>query len=84
MKQNIENKLLKKIRGKGRGWSFSQYDFAHLGTRSAIDVALHPDRRKKVLADTQTATGWIYAAIREICRKDTDGQSVPLACRPAP
>ena len=205
MKQNIENKLLKKIRGKGRGWSFSQYDFAHLGTRSAIDVALHrlqekgvirralrgiydyprfsellngdlspdvdqvawalarkfgwriqpsgpaaqnllelstqvparfiylsdgphrsyqigkvllefkhtalkeagfkhresalivqalkslgadritpqiktrirhwlaPDRRKKVLADTQTATGWIYAAIREICLEDIDG-----------
>lgn len=205
MKQSIENKLLKIIRGKGRCWSFSQRDFAHLGTRSAIDVALHrlwekgvirrvlrgiydyprfseilngnlspdvdqvaqalarkfgwriqpsgsvaqnllglstqvparftylsdgpnrsyqvgqvqlefkhivlkeagfkhresalivpalkslganritpqiktrirhwlaPDRRKKVLADTQTATGWIYAAIREICREDVDG-----------
>jgi hypothetical protein len=49
MKQNIENKVLKKIRGKGKGWSFSQHDFAHLGTRSAIDVALHRLREKGVI-----------------------------------
>ncbi len=30
----------------GRGWVFSQIDFAHLGSRSAIDLALHRLMRK--------------------------------------
>lgn len=38
---SIENKVLNKIYGHGRGWAFSQIDFATHGTRSAIDVALH-------------------------------------------
>ena len=29
---------------------------------------LPPELRSKVLSDTRTATGWVYAAIREICR----------------
>lgn len=33
---------------------------------------LEPELRSKILFDTQTATGWIYAAIREICREETD------------
>ena len=32
---------------------------------------LSPDLRSKILSDTQTATGWIYAAVREICREET-------------
>ena len=28
--------------------------------------------RNKVLRDTQTATGWVYSAIRRICREETD------------
>lgn len=39
--QNTEQKLLGKIRGKGRGWAFSQRDFTRLASRGAIDVALH-------------------------------------------
>ncbi|MEA3287418.1 MAG: DUF6088 family protein [Candidatus Marinimicrobia bacterium] len=38
---SIENKVLNKIYGRGRGWVFSQIDFATLGNRSAIDVAFH-------------------------------------------
>ena len=33
---------------------------------------LTPNLRSKVLSDTQTVTGWIYAAIREICRENAD------------
>ena len=41
MAQNTEQKLLSKIYGKGRGWAFSQKDFARLASRGAIDIALH-------------------------------------------
>lgn len=38
--QNTEKKLLARIYGNGRGWAFSQNDFAALGSREAIDKAL--------------------------------------------
>lgn len=38
---SIEDKVVNKIYGSGRGWAFSQIDFATLGSRSAIDIALH-------------------------------------------
>ncbi len=41
----IEDKIVSRIYGNGRGWAFSQADFADLGSRSAIDLALH--RREK-------------------------------------
>ena len=31
---------------------------------------LAPELRNKVLSDTTTVTGWVYAAIREVCRED--------------
>jgi hypothetical protein len=43
--KTIEGKILSRIYGNGRGWAFSQADFADLGVRSAIDSALH--RREK-------------------------------------
>ena len=45
MAQSIEDKMVSRIYGNGRGWVFSQADFADLGSRSAIDLALH--RREK-------------------------------------
>lgn len=45
MGQAIEEKVVSRIYGNGRGWAFSQSDFADLGSRSAIDIALH--RREK-------------------------------------
>jgi len=33
---------------------------------------LEPSRRSQVLKDSSTATGWVYSAIREICREDSD------------
>jgi hypothetical protein len=41
MKQTIEQKVVSRIYGNGRGWTFSPKDFSDLGTRSSIDVALH-------------------------------------------
>lgn len=38
--QSITNKILSRIYGKGRGWSFSQIDFIDIGTRDAVDQAL--------------------------------------------
>jgi hypothetical protein len=45
MPQSIEDKIVSRIYGNRRGWVFSQADFADLGSRSAIDLALH--RREK-------------------------------------
>src|SRR5579862_2402736 len=41
MQQAVEDKTLSRIYGKGRGWAFSQADFADLGHRPTIDSALH-------------------------------------------
>jgi hypothetical protein len=46
MPQTIEHKSLSRIRGKGRGWVFSQHDLTGMGSRSAIDLALHRLLRK--------------------------------------
>jgi hypothetical protein len=56
MSKAIEEQLVSRIYGNGRGWAFSQADFADLGSRSAIDLALH--RREK--------EGLIRRAIRGI------------------
>jgi Family of unknown function (DUF6088) len=45
MPQSIEDKIVSRIYGNHRGWAFSQADFADLGSRSAMDLALH--RREK-------------------------------------
>lgn len=45
MSKTIEDKIVSRIYGNGRGWVFSQTDFADLASRSAIDITLH--RRAK-------------------------------------
>lgn len=40
MGQTIEQQVLARIYGHGRGWAFSPKDFLDLGTRKAIDVSL--------------------------------------------
>lgn len=39
--KSIEEQTLSRIYGNGRGWAFSQADFADLGARSSIDSSLH-------------------------------------------
>ena len=41
MKQTIENRVISRIYGNGRGWVFSPNDFGDIGSRTSIDVALH-------------------------------------------
>lgn len=41
MKDGVEKSVLRIIRRHGRGWVFSAKDFVHLGSRSAVDMALH-------------------------------------------
>jgi len=38
--QSIENKVINRIYGKGRGWAFFKNDFSDLGSNSAIEQAL--------------------------------------------
>ncbi len=47
MPQSIETKSINRIRGNGRGWVFSPRDFASLGSRAAVDSALHRLERKR-------------------------------------
>jgi hypothetical protein len=42
---------------------------------SKIRAWLAPSLRARVLADTATATGWVYAALRRIAEKDSNGSS---------
>ena len=49
MTQSIEDKIVSRIYGNGRGWAFSQADFADLGSRSAIDLALHRREREGII-----------------------------------
>jgi hypothetical protein len=49
MQQAIEQRIASRIYGNGRGWAFSQADFADLGARSTIDSALHRREREGVI-----------------------------------
>lgn len=41
MVQFISDKVIARIYGKGRGWSFSQIDFSDLASRENVDTILH-------------------------------------------
>jgi len=43
---SIETQVLNRIYGKGRGWAFSQKDFASIGDRNSIDKALSILKKK--------------------------------------
>ena len=49
MPQSVENKAVKKLDREGRGWAFSPSDLAPLGSRAAIDLALHRLTRKGLI-----------------------------------
>lgn len=49
MTQSIENTVLSRIYGTGRGWAFSKRDFPQLGSRAAIDLSLHRLLKKGVI-----------------------------------
>ncbi len=47
--QSIENKVVSRIYGSGRGWAFFQKEFSDLGSRSAVDIALHRLLKKGII-----------------------------------
>jgi Family of unknown function (DUF6088) len=49
MQQAIEKRIISRIYGNGRGWAFSQADFADLGARSTIDSALYRREREGII-----------------------------------
>ncbi len=49
MPETIEDKIVSRIYGNGRGWAFSQADFADLGSRSTVDSALHRRQREGLI-----------------------------------
>ncbi len=68
MTQTIEEKMVSRIYGNGRGWAFSQADFADLGSRAAIDLALH--RREKETLIRRVIRGiYDYPRFSELLKK---------------
>lgn len=49
MLKSVEQKVTKRISRKGRGWAFSPADLSLLGSRAAIDLALHRLVRKGLI-----------------------------------
>ncbi len=47
--QSIENNIVRRIRGKGRGAAYASKDFLDLGTRAAVDQALSRLTAKKAI-----------------------------------
>jgi hypothetical protein len=45
----VEHKVLSRIYGNGRGWAFSQADFADLGSRSAVDSSLFRLEKEEII-----------------------------------
>ncbi len=46
---SIENKVIARIYGHGRGWAFSQIDFVDLGGRSTIDWVLYKLKKRETI-----------------------------------
>jgi hypothetical protein len=49
MTKTIEDRIVSRIYGNGRGWAFSQADFADLGSRSAVDLTLHRKEKEGLI-----------------------------------
>jgi hypothetical protein len=47
--QTIEDKVISRFYGHGRGWAFSQADFSDVGTRGTIDSILHRQEAQNVI-----------------------------------
>lgn len=49
MPQSLEDKAVSRLNREGRGWAFSPSDLSPLGSRAAIDLALHRLTRKGLI-----------------------------------
>ncbi|MCD4708933.1 MAG: DUF6088 family protein [Candidatus Sabulitectum sp.] len=55
--QSIQNQLISRIYGRGRGWVFTQNDFKAIGSREAVDIALFRLNKKNTI---RKATRGVY------------------------
>lgn len=48
---------------------------SHISSATVAKIRkwLPAEKRKRVLKDTERVTGWVFAAIKKICREDRDG-----------
>ncbi len=69
MPQSVEDKILRRLSQKGRGWAFSPADCAPLGSRSAIDLALHRLERKGLIHRAMRGV-YVYPRQSELLDQD--------------
>ena len=69
MAKTIAEQVLSRIYGNGRGWAFSQADFADLGSRPAIDSSLHRLEKEGVIRRVIRGV-YDYPRYSEILKKD--------------
>ena len=79
--QPIENTILNRIYGHGRGWCFTPSDFLSVGSHGAVRITLLRLKRKKIIR--QLATG-LYDYPRthpelgiQAASASTNGQTAP-------
>lgn len=56
--QSIQNKIVSRIYGKGRGWAFTQNDFKKIASRNAIDIAFYRLNKRNTIG--RVARGVYY------------------------
>lgn len=69
MPQSTEKQILTRIQRKGPGWAFCQGDFADLGTRKAIDMALIRLTNKSKIRRVMHGT-YDYPRFSELLQKE--------------
>lgn len=67
--QAIENKVISRIYGKGRGWAFFKNDFIDLGSAAAIDTSLSRLSKAKTIRRVMRGV-YDYPAYSKLLKRD--------------
>jgi hypothetical protein len=86
MLQRIDNKIIARIYGRGKGWAFTKIDFvagfgdvniykalsnlAQAGKIRRVCHGVYDYPRQRILKDTRSVTGWIYQIIKQAYSAD--------------
>ena len=76
--QSIENKIISRIYGKGRGWVFTQIDFVDIASRNAIDIALYRLNKKNSISRVIRGV-YYYPEIRNLLGREMPPDSDTVA-----
>ncbi len=77
--QAIENAILNRIYGHGRGWCFTPSDFLSLGSHGAVRIALLRLKRKKIIRQLTTGLYDYPRTHPELGMLSTDPEAVAKA-----